>query len=874
VNINKTIIKILSVAIILIGSISLTFPNLVSADLGDPNDLFIVQSPSPNTKIQGNVSVSLRIFDNDQSQVQYQAGVFDAATCRTSHYGNINPTSNATSHPVQSTVFTWNTSATQSMSSLPDGEYCLKICAYFLNGSASYSACNGRNLTIVNSNRPPVINSAPQTLQINSGASFQYQIQASDPDSDTIRYRLVAAPAGFSINPNTGLVSSVALTAPANTNVQYNITVAAGDNISGEATQSFVITVIGPVQQPTEPGQGGEQPEPDSGEEQPDDETPEPGEEEPEEIESEFITPNDESVFTDEFNLIKWQVDPEDVSEITLEYSDDLENWTLIGDPFPPTRDYYLWDITGLEDGEYYLRLGIIDEEGNTKYITSESFELAREISNDPDQIESNPLIVNITPESGEEILLEDLTISGEFVPSESAEMLPDTFTISLDDNDISDSCTVDEVGFTCEIPSDLEPGLHSLVASIDDSSEQTATFEWTFTITDPDEDVSPDDDENEGESDSDDEETVMVFGREIPRSGFILMLIILCAGAALLIIPWILYAIWSRDNDDPSDEVRSSPDDSGSSVTTTTTITPNQGETNQETPPTEDSSYTELIQNYQPDTAYDLNAAGSDYSYKEPTPQNTNTVIDYQMPAYSAPDSTETTNQDYSQPADTQTYEQAQPQQNYADYGMPTQNLSQPVEPQQQIDSGESSLADSINQYTPAPQTTETQPQVNEQADSQPIPSDTSTPQTGQTIQQNVYVQPEQVTPSESTEQPEVPAQTTPTQPDQNVQQQTQYPDLSQIDFQIPSIDMGGQQPSDVTQQQVNTAVEETQTINQPNTAGIDETTQPIEQTGTEQDSNSVNNTVQSQDNLAQTPPDSVDQYTEPPKHPPTPSS
>jgi RHS repeat-associated protein len=88
-------------------------------------------------------------------------------------------------------------------------------------------------------NRPPVITStAPTTATI--GAAYSYDVDATDPDGDTLAYALGSAPAGMTINAGTGLVAWT----PADAQVGANsVTVRVTDGRGGQAVQTVTVTV-------------------------------------------------------------------------------------------------------------------------------------------------------------------------------------------------------------------------------------------------------------------------------------------------------------------------------------------------------------------------------------------------------------------------------------------------------------------------------------------------------------------------------------------------------------------------------------------------------------------------------------------------------
>ncbi|MBI2107162.1 tandem-95 repeat protein, partial [Candidatus Woesearchaeota archaeon] len=96
-------------------------------------------------------------------------------------------------------------SSTQTFSWTPD---------YSQSGSyqVTFSATDGTiadsetiSIAVGNSNRAPVITSAPQ-LNATEGEEYVYQIIATDLDNDTLSYSLIKSPSNMTINSSTGLI--------------------------------------------------------------------------------------------------------------------------------------------------------------------------------------------------------------------------------------------------------------------------------------------------------------------------------------------------------------------------------------------------------------------------------------------------------------------------------------------------------------------------------------------------------------------------------------------------------------------------------------------------------------------------------------------
>ena len=117
------------------------------------------------------------------------------------------------------------------------------------NGSPVESTT--QNFTIhvgqVSTNQAPTISSTPITSATVNQA-YAYNVDATDPDGDTLTYFLTISPAGMTINSTTGLINWI----PTATGY-YDVTVEVSDNGSPvkSVTQSFTIHVgQAPVNQP------------------------------------------------------------------------------------------------------------------------------------------------------------------------------------------------------------------------------------------------------------------------------------------------------------------------------------------------------------------------------------------------------------------------------------------------------------------------------------------------------------------------------------------------------------------------------------------------------------------------------------------------
>ena len=85
-------------------------------------------------------------------------------------------------------------------------------------------------------NSSPVIESDPVTTA-KEGAVYTYDVEATDPNEDTLTYSLTVSPTGMTINSTTGVITWTPAAAGS-----FDVTVEVSDGSKSE-TQSFTITV-------------------------------------------------------------------------------------------------------------------------------------------------------------------------------------------------------------------------------------------------------------------------------------------------------------------------------------------------------------------------------------------------------------------------------------------------------------------------------------------------------------------------------------------------------------------------------------------------------------------------------------------------------
>ena len=95
-------------------------------------------------------------------------------------------------------------------------------------------------VTVINSNDAPVITSQPVTTAL-QGIAYSYQVQASDPDGDELRYCFTASPSGMRISSTLGQISWT----PSSDQVGNNlVALDVTDGHGGKTPQSFLVNVV------------------------------------------------------------------------------------------------------------------------------------------------------------------------------------------------------------------------------------------------------------------------------------------------------------------------------------------------------------------------------------------------------------------------------------------------------------------------------------------------------------------------------------------------------------------------------------------------------------------------------------------------------
>lgn len=459
-----------------------------AAPLSDTNDIFYVDRPTASSNISGTSQVRFRLYDDDNTNPEYDVGLFQS-NCLT-RFGTI--AANDFSIRGQNNVFTksWNSDGPiLDRASVPNGKYCLKVCVTLSNNGSNYSVCDQRfiNLTDPVNTAPVIVTNPPNTLLL-TGQTFGYDVDATDADGDPLVYTLTTSPDFLQINQSTGAISTKGtILSPGS----YSVVVRVGDRRGGIDTQQFTIVV---EEEPTS-----------------------------EATNIEILSPTEDSIFAGEENQIKWNINKIDnIEEIILQYSTDGEKWIEIVSVDSNKREYS-WDVSEIDSDDYILRITVKTSDEVSYEKVSERFSISSEGGG---EVVTSVSIIDVIPREDSEIdSFEEIAMS--FVPSTGAEIILTNVKLLLDDNDITSSCELSDNRLICKLES-IEIGKHKVFVEVEDSKGQKASKQWFFDYLQNVEPPPPDDG---------DEADWMA---NLPLFGVICLVVLI-----LLLVPWIFYTMW-----------------------------------------------------------------------------------------------------------------------------------------------------------------------------------------------------------------------------------------------------------------------------------------------------------------------------------------
>ena len=497
-------INIFLISIAIIGFIFfLSSVNKIIAQSSSSIDFF---SPGNDEIIYGKYQIRWYMDIQPESSVEYEINLYQGRCWDESrkYVGQITKNEIQSDGAEKFYSYLWDTTSTLINNvSVEDGEYCLVLDFYNI-GNERNPVEVFANIEINNTiNSPPYFKTMQEDIFIEVGNSIILDTDAEDIESDDIKYELLVKPDFLTINKNTGVISSRnKVSTPGN----FPVVMIARDSKGASSQMVFYINVFQDVKNESSNFVS-------------------------------FITPRLNTVYHQGFNTIEWQFqDMSNVKKGELFYSINGQDWKKLID-INKNSTKYSFDISNLKKDSYYFKIEIQDVKNNLYVKVSPKIFIAQ-VENT--NIRSIPVISDTFPEEDSQIQDANTPIFGSFLPSVDAEIFPENIHIFLNETDISDKCTFIENEFECRLTDRLQSGGHKVAVEIIDSKASIYTKEWIFSVVE----VSPIE-TNEPVYIPD--EVVEVFGLELSRGSFILLIVILCLFGVSIIVPWVIFSLWFR---------------------------------------------------------------------------------------------------------------------------------------------------------------------------------------------------------------------------------------------------------------------------------------------------------------------------------------
>jgi len=479
-------------------------------------DLLEIVNPKPNQMISNPIDIVWKMFDNDQNGIKYSIKIFDRLECGRVDFGSINETTIGISSLTTENKIKWNGKTTSKISELSDGKYCLKICGVYKNIDSEYSLCRSQEIRVNFKNKSPKFTSVPQSqTNIVAGNYWEFKISASDPENDKLTFRLIQTPPFLSINKDGLLKTNTGVwTIPSNVNnLIYNVEIGVSDDINDEVKTSFKLNV--------EKRQGNLQNEPSS-------------------IQIEFPKAN-ENVTLSNNEISFLAKDKEGIEKIILEYSSDLREWETIKSINKPTSEKLnvKWEINNIPEGEYYIRINVIDQQNILTTKVSDKFKLTKSESSTNNEDTNSVLFSPIYPEKNQKLKETPSQISFNIILPKNfdTKIKENTLKVEINEIDVTTQCKIEELKVECANLS-LNFGKHSIKASIEDEEGRTYSDFWSF------------------ESEQTNENDTLNDNTNLSASAIPIILAICGAVSLILFIPWMIIRIIKKRRNENEAEI------------------------------------------------------------------------------------------------------------------------------------------------------------------------------------------------------------------------------------------------------------------------------------------------------------------------------
>ncbi|KUK67588.1 MAG: seg [candidate division WS6 bacterium 36_33] len=227
----------------------------------------------------------------------------------------------------------------------------------------------------------------------------------------------------------------------------------------------------------------------------------------------------------------------------------DEEQWIPIDENIPYDTNSYNVETSGLTTGTYKLIAQAVDNQTppsigrgiSPEIVISAAGETPTEKPDDKtadEVILSDPQVINMSPMSTDEITNTRVTIKATLVAGTDATINEESIMFKLDNVDLSEQIKINRISdkeytIIYQPQQDLDAGLHKAEVIFEDSRGSDINKSWNFTIQ---------------ALETDDDSTYNIFGYEIGKNVIQVVAIGAIAVILAIVAPFIIFSIWKGD--------------------------------------------------------------------------------------------------------------------------------------------------------------------------------------------------------------------------------------------------------------------------------------------------------------------------------------
>ncbi len=235
------------------------------------------------------------------------------------------------------------------------------------------------------------------------------------------------------------------------------------------------------------------------------------------------------------------------------------ERWVAINENVSYKLNTYDFDTSDVPSGQYKI---IIQAEDNqnpsltgsaiSEFITINSKGGEDDGKPDDGVVIQEPQIVNINPADKSTINNQMQSITATLIAGTNANIIKESIVFKVDGIDQTKNIEESEISdseFTV-IYSPTEKysiGEHKVEVSFEDDKDGKVSREWTFTVEEKD----------------DDKDIIKIFGFEVSKRTFWIVVIGLGLILLFILVPWFIYLVWRNDDEDKTTNIYNLPPDS-----------------------------------------------------------------------------------------------------------------------------------------------------------------------------------------------------------------------------------------------------------------------------------------------------------------------